>query len=97
MQADTYKQRLTSTWIWKSKEYIEFSLQVSSGALNMAKSNVDLVLKLCATPPTGADAENPKLAVAQQKAFHDVTRELVREVTSPNQTVREQVRKRNKY
>ncbi|XP_072179557.1 transformation/transcription domain-associated protein-like [Diadema setosum] len=64
--------------------------EVSSGALSMAKSNVDLVLKLCATPATGADAENPKLAAAQQKAFHDVTRELVREVTSPNQTVREQ-------
>ncbi|XP_030846194.1 transformation/transcription domain-associated protein [Strongylocentrotus purpuratus] len=69
---------------------MDLTKEVSSGALNMAKSNVDLVLKLCATPPTGADAENPKLAVAQQKAFHDVTRELVREVTSPNQTVREQ-------
>nr|XP_054766791.1 transformation/transcription domain-associated protein-like [Lytechinus pictus] len=69
---------------------MDLTKEVSSGALNMAKSNVDLVLKLCATPPSGADAENPKLAVAQQKAFHDVTRELVREVTSPNQTVREQ-------
>ena len=58
----------------------------------MAKSNLENLLKIAATPPSAAEAEkNPRLKMVQQKAFHDVTRELVRELTSPNQTVREQV------
>ena len=66
---------------------------MSSGALDMAKSNLETLLKISATPPSAAEAEkNPRLKMVQQKAFHDVTRELVRELTSPNQTVREQVR-----
>ena len=60
----------------------------------MAKSNLESLLKLCAIPLEGENAQNAKLSVAQQKAFHDVTRELVREVTSPNETVRHQVRQR---
>ena len=59
----------------------------------MAKSNLESLLKLCASPLEGESADNAKLCVAQQKAFHDVTRQLVREVTSPNETVRHQVRR----
>ncbi|XP_038044323.1 transformation/transcription domain-associated protein-like isoform X2 [Patiria miniata] len=64
--------------------------EVSSGALDMAKTNLETLLKLCASPLEGENAENAKLSVAQQKAFHDVTRQLVIEVTSPNETVRHQ-------
>ena len=57
----------------------------------MAKTNLENLLNLCASPLEGENSDNAKLSVAQQKAFHDVTRELVREVTSPNETVRHQV------
>lgn len=57
----------------------------------MAKSNLASLLKICAKEIDAKDAANPRLVTARQRAFHDVTRELVKEVTSPNQTVREQV------
>ena len=58
----------------------------------MAKTNLETLLKISATPPSPTDVEkNQRIKMVQQKAFHDVTRELVRELTSPNQTVREQV------
>lgn len=66
-------------------------VQVSSGALDMAKLNLASLLKICAKEIDPKDATNQRLVAARQKAFHDVTRELVKEVTSPNQTVREQV------
>jgi len=62
---------------------------VSSGAIDLAKSVLDGMLKSCAaTLPVGADND---LALVQQKSLHDVSHELVRQVTSPNTHVREQV------
>ena len=65
-------------------------LQVSSGAVDMAKTNLKQMLIQCAKPlPEGATED---LAQAQKKSEYDVIHELVRQVTSPNTLVREQVR-----
>ncbi|XP_044261128.1 transcription-associated protein 1 [Tribolium madens] len=62
--------------------------EVSSGALDMAKNNLEKMLNVCVTePPKGADQETRDL---QKKALHEVTHELVRQVTSPHTMVREQ-------
>lgn len=63
--------------------------EVSSGAVDMAKANLEKMLLLCATPISEATS-TPELLSAQKKSLHDVTHELVRQVTSPNTTVREQ-------
>ena len=70
--------------------------EVSSGAVDMAKLNLEKMLKLCASPITMV-ATNPEeevklqeMKAIQQKSLYDVIRELVRQVTSPNTYVREQ-------
>jgi len=63
-------------------------LQVSNGALDMAKTNMELLLCNCARPLPLADNE---LATAQSKSMFDTVHELVRHVTSPNTVVRDQV------
>lgn len=62
--------------------------EVSSGAVDLAKSNLDSMLTMCARKLEGENASEELLYV-QKKSFHDVTYELVRQVTSPNTTVRE--------
>jgi transformation/transcription domain-associated protein len=71
--------------------------EVSSGAVDMAKSNLERMLTLCAKPipvkedMTEEEAANYKeLKELQTKSLHDVIHELVRQVTSPNNYVREQ-------
>ncbi|XP_077979126.1 transformation/transcription domain-associated protein-like [Glandiceps talaboti] len=64
--------------------------EVSSGALDMAKSNLESLLTKCATLLTDHSPIDHNLTAVLKKSFHEVTHELVREVTSPNQTVREQ-------
>ena len=61
--------------------------EVSSGALDMAKSNLEKMLQLCATP---LDETTAHLKDVQDKSLSDVIHELVRQVTSPNSFVREQ-------
>ena len=63
--------------------------EVSSGAVDLAKTNLENMLTMCAK---AIDGEDEELKTLQKKSFHDVTHELVRRVTSPNTTVREQVR-----
>lgn len=63
--------------------------EVSSGAVDMAKANLEKMLLLCAAPLTD-QTHTEELAAVQKKSLHDVTHELVRQVTSPNSTVREQ-------
>lgn len=53
----------------------------------MAKSNFEQMLRLCASEVDGTDTD---LVDVQKKSFHDVSHELVRQVTSPNTLVREQ-------
>ena len=61
--------------------------EVSSGALDMAKSNLEKMLQLCATP---LDETTAHLKDDQNSSLSQVIHELVRQVTSPNSFVREQ-------
>ena len=65
-------------------------MQVSSGAIDMAKANLEKMLISCAAP-VERDGTNDDVVNAQQKCLFEVTHELVRQVTSPNTLVREQV------
>lgn len=64
--------------------------QVSSGAIDLAKTNLQNMLVQCARP-VPPDKVTDDLLTAQKRSFHDVTHELVRQVTSPNTLVRETV------
>lgn len=56
----------------------------------MAKANVDQMLRLCSkTIP--ADEATDIVLEAQRKSLHEAVHELVKQITSPNQLVREQV------
>ncbi|KAJ9592433.1 hypothetical protein L9F63_015849, partial [Diploptera punctata] len=63
--------------------------EVSSGAIDMAKANLEKMLISCAAP-VERDGTNDDVVNAQQKSLFEVTHELVRQVTSPNTLVREQ-------
>ena len=68
--------------------------EVSSGAVDMARSNLEKMLRHCAAPlelPAGPeDTQQTELVATQEKSLYDVTHELVRQVTSPNKNVRDQ-------
>ena len=55
----------------------------------MATATLEQLLLRCASPPR-EDERTPELVAAQKKAVFAATHELVREVTSPNGTVRNQ-------
>ncbi|KAM9426090.1 transformation/transcription domain-associated protein [Pholidichthys leucotaenia] len=63
--------------------------EVSNGAVAMAKTTLEQLLVRCATPLKDEERTD-ELVAAQEKSFHMVTHDLVREVTSPNSTVRKQ-------
>ncbi|XP_060795706.1 transformation/transcription domain-associated protein isoform X2 [Neoarius graeffei] len=63
--------------------------EVSNGAVAMAKTTLEQLLVRCATP-LKEEEKTEELLIAQDKSFHMVTHDLVREVTSPNSTVRKQ-------
>uniref|UniRef100_A0A8C5E214 Transformation/transcription domain-associated protein n=1 Tax=Gouania willdenowi TaxID=441366 RepID=A0A8C5E214_GOUWI len=63
--------------------------EVSNGAVAMAKTTLEQLLVRCATPLKDEE-KTEELLTAQEKSFHMVTHDLVREVTSPNSTVRKQ-------
>ncbi|XP_066519284.1 transformation/transcription domain-associated protein isoform X3 [Hoplias malabaricus] len=63
--------------------------EVSNGAVAMAKTTLEQLLVRCATP-LKEEEKSDELQAAQDKSFRMVTHDLVREVTSPNSTVRKQ-------
>lgn len=63
--------------------------EVSSGAIDMAKTYLEQMLTICMVP-LGRDCKNEELVTTQNKAIYEVVQELVRQVTSPNSMVREQ-------
>ncbi|KAM9336144.1 transformation/transcription domain-associated protein isoform 1-T1 [Symphorus nematophorus] len=63
--------------------------EVSNGAVAMAKTTLEQLLVRCATPLKDEE-KTEELLAAQDKSFRMVTHDLVREVTSPNSTVRKQ-------
>uniref|UniRef100_A0A6E8VNF8 FAT domain-containing protein n=1 Tax=Anopheles coluzzii TaxID=1518534 RepID=A0A6E8VNF8_ANOCL len=62
--------------------------EVSSGAIDMARTFLEKMLRICMTP-LEKDCKNEELLATQKKAMHDVIHELVRQVTSPHTLVRE--------
>ena len=64
---------------------------MSSGAVDQAKTNLHQMLVLC-SKPLNEEIKSEDLVSVQKKSLYDVTHELVRQVTSPNTLVREQVR-----
>lgn len=63
--------------------------EVSSGAIDMAKTYLEQMLTVCMVP-LDKDCKNEELIATQNKAIFEVVHELVRQVTSPNGMVREQ-------
>lgn len=63
--------------------------EVSSGAIDMAKTYLEKMLRICMVP-LDKECKNEDLIATQTKAMCDVVRELVRQVTSSNTLVREQ-------
>lgn len=63
--------------------------EVSSGAIDMAKSYLEQMLTITMIP-LGKECKNEELVATQNKAIYEVVQELVRQVTSPNTMVREQ-------
>lgn len=63
--------------------------EVSSGAIDMAKTYLEKMLRICMVP-LDKECKNEDLISTQNKAMCDVVRELVRQVTSSNTLVREQ-------
>ncbi|XP_076072619.1 transformation/transcription domain-associated protein-like isoform X5 [Mytilus galloprovincialis] len=68
---------------------MDLTKEVSSGAVDLAKHNLENMLVKCSQEITQCK-ENEELLAAQKKSFHEVTHELVRQITSPNTIVREQ-------
>lgn len=63
--------------------------EVSSGAIDMAKTYLEQMLTVCMVP-LDKECKNEELIATQNKAIYEVVHELVRQVTSPNTLVREQ-------
>lgn len=72
-----------------------FHFQVSSWAVDLAKYNLENMLIKCATEIEG-DKASEEILSAQKKSLHEVVHELVRQITSPNTIVREQVGQRSR-
>uniref|UniRef100_A0A8C4Q3Z7 Uncharacterized protein n=2 Tax=Eptatretus burgeri TaxID=7764 RepID=A0A8C4Q3Z7_EPTBU len=63
--------------------------KVSSGVVDVAAATLEKLLLRCASP-LQEEEWTPEIAATQKMAVHAATHELVREVTSPNSTVRNQ-------
>lgn len=93
-------ERMAPRWVYehlfvflKALLFVMMDLtgEVSSGAIDAAKANLERMLVMCVTTPTEVDiTELEEVTEAQNKALYDVTHELVRQVTSPHELVREQ-------
>lgn len=85
-------EKMTLKWVFlhayqflKSLLFVMMDLtgEVSSGAVDSAKSNLEKLLITCATPITSSDPSSLDLSHAQNKSLHDLTQELVRQVYLP--------------
>ncbi|XP_013181191.1 PREDICTED: transformation/transcription domain-associated protein [Papilio xuthus] len=64
--------------------------EVSSGAIDMATINLERLVRVCVTGPSGQTELEPEVAAAKTRALHDVLQELVLQITSPHLLVRQQ-------
>lgn len=65
---------------------------MSAGTLDNAKDILINLIKQCNTP-----VENKDIKVVQLKIFPTLSQHLIREIVSPNETVRKQVFKQCSY
>nr|XP_020664456.1 transformation/transcription domain-associated protein [Pogona vitticeps] len=91
-------ERLPLIWVLQNQQtflkallfvMMDLTGEVSNGAVAMAKTTLEQLLIRCATPLKDEE-KTEDILTAQEKSFHHVTHDLVREVTSPNSTVRKQ-------
>ncbi|KAM5151825.1 transformation/transcription domain-associated protein [Mantella aurantiaca] len=91
-------ERLPLIWVLQNQQtflkallfvMMDLTGEVSNGAVAMAKTTLEQLLIRCATPLKDEE-KTEDITIAQEKSFHLVTHDLVREVTSPNPTVRKQ-------
>ncbi|OXB82719.1 UNVERIFIED_CONTAM: hypothetical protein H355_000417 [Colinus virginianus] len=91
-------ERLPLIWVLQNQQtflkallfvMMDLTGEVSNGAVAMAKTTLEQLLIRCATPLKDEE-KTEEIVAAQEKSFHHVTHDLVREVTSPNSTVRKQ-------
>ncbi|KAI4498009.1 hypothetical protein M0802_006833 [Mischocyttarus mexicanus] len=90
-------ERMASKWVLnhlfvflKALFFVMMDLteEVSNGAIDMAKANVEKMLNIFVNP--GIQDGNAELIEARNKSLYEVTHEMVRQVTSPHTLVREQ-------
>jgi len=62
--------------------------ELSSGAVDMAQTNLDRLLNVCGKPIVPTNSEETILSQAQAKSLADVTELLIKEITSQNLSVR---------
>ncbi|XP_033220023.1 transformation/transcription domain-associated protein-like [Belonocnema kinseyi] len=67
---------------------MDLSEEISNGAIDMAKTNLETLLRICANPEI--EEKNPEILETQQKSLREATRELMRQITSPHSNVREE-------
>nr|XP_018903777.1 PREDICTED: transformation/transcription domain-associated protein isoform X3 [Bemisia tabaci] len=89
--------RISARWIYqhlfvfmKAQLFVMMDLngEVSSGAIDEAKQNLEKMIRRCGAPiEPGTD---PELEAIQKKALGEVTYELIRQITSPTDLLREQ-------
>lgn len=104
-------ERMTLKWVLQHQfvfvrallfVLMDLTGEVSSGAIDMAKINLEKLLTLCATPITPSTPpsdtngqsngpDNSALIEAQNKSLNEVTQELIRQLTSSNTLVRQEV------
>ncbi|XP_058013081.1 transformation/transcription domain-associated protein [Ahaetulla prasina] len=91
-------ERLPLIWVLQNQQtflkallfvMMDLTGEVSNGAVAMAKTTLEQLLIRCATL-LKEEEKTEEILTAQEKSFHHVTHDLVREVTSPNSTVRKQ-------
>lgn len=68
---------------------MDLECEVSSGAIDVAKSNLRNMLQLCMVPLENEN-NNEDIITFQNKAMYEIVHELVRQVTSSNALVREE-------
>ena len=88
-----FLDKMSTKWIFTHQYVIikgmffvltDLTGEVSSGAVDKAKENVNKILHICATN------SDPAVAGLRQKALHDCTLEFVKQLTSPITNLREQ-------
>ncbi|CAG7721830.1 unnamed protein product [Allacma fusca] len=88
-----FLEKMSTKWIFTHQYVIikamffvltDLTGEVSSGAVDKAKENVDQVLRICALN------RDPSVAALRQKALTDCTLEFVKQLTSPITNLRDQ-------